>query len=270
MPPKKKETDDVEKKARAIIRVKSPADWSRLIDEARSQHWRRLQITIQIREWLLAGKPASLDAASAMLRARGLEDQIEAVADIEDPLLREQAAQRIASDEGLCEFSRRAGVPGLWFPANNIKAGIKENWSVLGLMNDIRGSRKAIAEGVFVFCANSDSVPAAERDWVFLTDDMFPPVHVAVSHSIGPKGPVSSIKRHEYLVRPRIAFDLYVAHFASVETKLSDDDLAKTLIHFGEHGLGACRSQGFGKFDLLEVREIEAAATTPTNVRAAS
>jgi hypothetical protein len=264
---KKTEGDKTEKKARTIIRAKTPHAWSTLIQEQREKHWRRLQVTIQVREWLMAGKPASLDAANAMLKARGLEDQMEAVADIEDPHLREQAAERIAQDEGLCEFSRRPGRPGIWMPANNIKAGFKENWSVLGLMKNVIGSRKAIAEGVFVFCADSWEKPTEERDWVYLGEAPAG-IHTSVSHSTGPKGPVSSIKRNEYVVRPRISFDVYVAQFAAVEEKLSDDDIAKAFIHFSEHGLGACRSQGYGKFDLVEVRELGMTESVPTTVAA--
>jgi hypothetical protein len=265
-----KEVKD-EKPKRTIVRVKSKHDWGALILKARDNHWRRLQVTVQIDEWLMAGKPANLDAAKAMLKARGLEDHVEAIAEIEDPELKAQAIERVKTDEGLCEFSRRPGKPGLWIPANNIKAGFKENWSVLGLMNEVRGSRKAIAEGVFIFCANSWSMPREERDWIFVGDepaihpDTRLPYHTAVSHSQGPKGPVSSIKRHEFVVRPHIAFDMYVAQYASVEDKLSDDDIAKALVHFQEHGLGACRSQGFGKFTLVSVEELEKTEATPAS-----
>jgi hypothetical protein len=260
-----------EKPKRAIIRVKTPHDWGALIQKSRDKHWRRLEVTLQLREWLVAGKPKSLDAANAMLKARGLEEHIEAVAEIEDPEVKAQAIERVRTDEGLCEFSRRPGKPGLWLPANNIKAGFKENWSVLGKMNDVRGSRKAIAEGVFIFCANSWATPPEDRDWIYLGAETAlgindgNPFFTAVSHSVGPKGPVSSIKRHEFVVRPLIAFDMYVAQYAAVEEKLSDDDIADALVHFCEHGLGACRSQGYGKFDLVQVRELESTSTTPAS-----
>ena len=268
-PKKKPASDDATVPARTTIRAKTPQDWSSLIRKASDDHWRRLRVTIQVREWLMAGKPASLDAANAMLKARGLEDHMEAVADIEDPHERAQAAERVAVEEGLCEFSRRPGKPGLWIPANNIKAGFKENWSVVGLMNTVRGSRKAIAEGVFIFCADSWEMPTAERDWIYVgPDDPKPLVHTSVSHSIGPKGPMSSIKRNEYVVRPIISFDMYAANASSVDDKLDDADIAKALVHFAEHGLGACRSQGYGKFDIVEVREVSGATAKPDSIAA--
>ena len=246
---------------RTIIRAKSTTEWSRLLKKAEEGAWRKLRVIIQLREWLMAGKPASLDAANAMLKARGLEDQMEAVADIVDPDERAKAAERIATDEGLCEFSRRQGRPGIWMPSNNIKAMLKENWSVLGLRQKVRGSRGALAEGLFVWGVAPSHVDAndpVEREWVYLGQEPTG-VHTAVSHSIGPSGPVHAIKRHEYVDKARIEFDVIIASANSVNEKISDDELAATLVHASEHGLGACRSQGFGRFHIVSVEEIDAA-----------
>ena len=255
MKTKEKETNPAAKAGRVVIRVKDSSAWGALLSKARDEHWRRLRVEIQIREWIMAGKPASLDAANAMLKARGLEDYIEAAADIEDPDLRAQAAERVMTDEGLCEFARRPGRNGVWIPSNNIKAGFKENWSVLGLRKEVRGSRGALAEGLFVTAADVDAEPSEELDWISLGDAPSG-IHVKISHTNGPTGPQSSINRVEYVKRPRIAFAIAIANTKAVAEKISDDEIAATLIHFGEHGLGACRSQGFGKFDVVDVREV--------------
>jgi len=242
------ESDGVRKLT--VVRRKEPFDWGGALKKAQEEHWRRLVVTIQVREWLMAGKPASLDAAKAMLKARGLEDAIEAV-DISDPEKLKAAAEEV-QDEGLCEFSRREGKSGIWFPTNNIKAGLKENWSVLGYRVEHRGSRGALAEGVFVFSVQPPDAPTAERDWIALGAGP-DGVHTAVTHSIGPRGPISSIKRHEYLVRPRLVFEVAIAH--AVAEKLPDEAFADMLVHMGEHGVGACRSQGYGRFDIVAIEE---------------
>lgn len=242
---------------RVIVRAKDPTAWAGLLKQAQQQAWRTLRIEIQVRDKLLAGKPASLDAAQAMLKARGLEDMMATAEDIVDPTEREQAAERIKKDEGLCEFVRREGKPGLWMPANNIKAGFKENWSVLGLRVAVRGSRGALAEGLFV--AGVGDTPE-ERDWIYVGSESDVKVHTAVSHTTGASGPQSSIKRHEYVTRPKIVFDVMMATAKAVADKISDDELAQTITHYGEHGLGACRSQGFGKFDVIAIQEIVANA----------
>lgn len=274
----KKKTDE-EKKAddekaaaapkRVIIRAKTPMEWGKLLTTAREEHWRLLRIEIQVRDKLLAGKPANLDAANAMLKARGLEDHMETAEMITDPAARKEAAEKIAKDEGLCEFSRRDGKAGIWMPSNNVKAGLKENWSVLGLRVAVRGSRGALAEGLFVSGAIKDIDDAVERDWIYLGEKP-DGVEVAVAHTVGPSGPVSSIKRHEYVVRPKIVFDVMITNANSVSDKISDDELAKTLVHFQEHGLGACRSQGFGKFDVTAVQEVSRGTGTGPLAEAAA
>lgn len=245
------ETKPDAKPTRVVVRAKTPMEWQGLLSTAAANHWRKLRIEIQIRDRILAGKPASLDAANAMLKARGLDDFVASAEDITDPTERAEAAATIATDEGLCEFARRSDRPGIWIPSNNVKAGIKENWSVIGLRLDVRGSRKAIAEGIFVAGPGG----TGESDWIYLGEKPTG-VMTGVAHTTGPMGPMSSIKRNEFVERPLIAFDLMIANAKSVSERISDDELAQTLVHFGEHGLGACRSQGFGRFDVVSVSEV--------------
>lgn len=258
MPPKKK-TDTAEgaEPRRVTISRKSPMQWMALMDEVKKDHWRTLRVTIQLREWLMAGKPARLDAAQAMIKARGLEDVVEAKMEaITDPVERAKMADQV-SDEGLCEFHRREGKTGIWLPTNNLKASLKEGWSVLGLRMSERGSRGALAEGVFVFSVPPEGADPSERDWIYLGEKP-DGVHTAVSHTTGPSGPVSSIKRHEYVIRPRFTYDIAIA--SAVAEKLPDDGMARTLLHQGEHGVGACRGQGFGRHDVVSIVELGAEA----------
>lgn len=239
---------------KATITRKAPADWAALLGKAAADHWRTLRVTIQIREKLMAGKPAKLDAERAMIKARGLEDVLEAQ-EVTDPNARAELAEEV-KDEGLCEFYRREGKPGLWMPSNQVKACLKENWSVLGFRVEHRGSRGALAEAVFAFGPDP-----ADREWILLraadADGRAAPdgVDTSVCHTTGPKGPMASIKRNEYLLRPQIVFIVQIAR--AIEEKLPDDAFAQTLYHASRHGLGANRSQGFGTFDITGVEEID-------------
>lgn len=248
MPKKAADKTETDAPKRVIVRAKDNTQFMGLIKKAQDEHWRVLRVEIMLREWMLAGKPASLDAANAMLKARGLDDHIEAVADITDPTDRAAAAERVASTDSLCEFTRRPGKNGIWMPSNNVKAGLKENWSVLGLRMDVRGSRGALAEGMFVVGVGAPD----DKEWIRVGDQPSG-VYTNVAHTTGPSGPVSSIKRHEYVDKAPLAFDIMIANVKNVADKISDDELAKTLVHFQEHGLGAGRSQGFGKFDVVSV-----------------
>lgn len=246
-------TTDTPAATRVIVRAKNDSDWRGLLVIAAEQHWRTIRVEIQIRDRILGGKPSSLDAAQAMLKARGLEEFMAQAEDIVDPTARALAAERVAADEGKCEFSRRLDKPGIWIPSNNIKAGLKENWSVLGLRNQVRGSRGAMAEGMFVV-GPGDST---ESDWVYIAEKP-DGVQQGVAHTTGPSGPIAAIKRNEFVLRPRIVFHIMIANANAVSDKIGDDELAKTLVHFAEHGLGANRSQGYGKFDIVSVGELVA------------
>ena len=246
------------KKQRVEIRPKNAMQWGELLQTAKSEHWRTLRVSIQIREWMLAGKPASLDVAEKMLKARGLEDQIEALPT--DEAGRAEKAEEVVL-EGLCEFFRRPGKlgpdgkEGIWFPTNHLKAGIKENWSVLGLRNEIRGSRGAIAEGLFVYAAVPPGTPTDELDWIWLGEAP-KGQHTAIAHTMSPKGPVHSLKRHEYVEKVTFSFDVAIARVLLEADKIPDEKFAAMITHWAEHGMGACRSQGFGKFDILEIKDV--------------
>ncbi len=234
--------------AQTVVRKKrSTQDWMKLKTDAEGEHWRKIKVTIKFRGRLHAGKPKSLNATEAMLKARGLEDAIEAV-NVDDPNALAAAAET-AADGGLCEFDRREGKPGIWFPANNLKAMLKENWSVLGYRVDYRGSRGALAEGVFVH-----SCDPLDRDWIRLGDAP-DDIEMNVSHTTGPSGAQSSIKRNEYLVGKEISFEIWQA--TAIANKLPDKALMDMLVHAQEHGTGANRSQGKGTFDIIDVSEID-------------
>jgi hypothetical protein len=92
-------------------------------------------------------------------------------------------------------------------------------------------------------------------DWIRIGDAP-DEVYEAVAHTMSMTGPVSSVKRHEVAKAPQLTFQVWIANAAAVADKISDDELAQCLTHFGEHGVGACRSQGFGRFDVVKVEEI--------------
>lgn len=228
------------------IRRKAGNEWDALLKKKAKDHWRVLKVVIQFREKLHGGQPAQLNAAEAMLKARGLESAIEAV-NIEDPnALAAAAATTI--NEGLSQFHRREGKPGIWFPANNVKAMLKENWSVLGYRVEYRGSRGALAEGVFVYSEDEN-----DGDWIYLGEKP-DGIDQNTVHTTGPSGPQSGIKRNEYMWQPRLTFLVKIS--IAISGKLPDEAIADMFVHAQEHGNGANRSQGTGKFDVISIEDI--------------
>lgn len=237
-------------KTPAIIQPKNRMQWDNLLKQVASNKWRRIRVKIQLRELLYGGQPRHLDAANAMLAARGLGDQIEAIPD--DPTARAEAAERV-SEEGICQFHRRPGKDGIWFPTNNLKACLKENWSVLGFRQAHLGSRVSIAEALFVYSVPPDGSPAVERDYIYLGPGP-DGIATSVCHSEIRGQKMASIKRNEFLKQPVLEFEIAIAR--EIVQKLPDESLAASLLHAAEHGLGASRSQGIGKFDILEMQDL--------------
>lgn len=234
----------------AVIQPKTRMAWAALIADIAAKKWRRIHVTIQVREKLLGGKPRNLDAAKAMVAARGLADTLEVVS--EEPGARAIAAAA-AAEEGINEFHRRPGMEGIWLPTNNIKAGLKENWSVLGYRREYIGSRVSLAEALFVYSVQPPASPSVERDYIYLGEKP-DGMDTSVCHSDIQGVRVSSIKRNEYVLRPVISFEIAIA--SEITQKLPDNALGAVLLHFGEHGLGAGRSQGPGKFDLISIEDV--------------
>lgn len=230
--------------------VKKGVNWGSLLETARREHWRKLLVTLRFRDRLHAGKPASLDGAKAMLKARGLEDQIEPLplGDAERAVVAEEVVQ-----EGLCEFTRRAGKSGIWFPSHHIKAGLKENLSVLKITQEKRGTKGEMAEGIFVYGVVPEGAESIERDWVYLGEGP-DGQDTSVTHSMTARGPITAIKRNEYVLRREISFE--VALSLRAVQKISPEDFVAVMVHFAEHGLGANRSQGIGKFDLVSIVDV--------------
>ncbi len=241
-------------KVPAIIQPKNRMQWDALLRDTAAKKWRTIQVTLKVRDRLLAGKPRMLDAATAMIKARGLEDTIEALP--EDPTARAAAAE-LAAQEGINEFHRRPGKAGIWVPTNNLKAGLKENWSVLGYRKEYIGSRVSLAEAMFVYSIQPPDAPSVERDYIYLGEKP-DGIVTSVCHSDIQGVRVASIKRNEYLDAPTISFEMRIA--SEITHKLPDEALAKVILHMAEHGIGASRSQGHGKFDIISIEDVGVAA----------
>jgi hypothetical protein len=226
------------------IEKKERVDWSALLGAARATHWKHMLVTIRFREQVHGGKPAALDAAKAMIKARGLEDQIVPLP--EDPEGREVAAEE-ASLSGLCEFYQREGRPGCWFPSNHLKAMFKENWSVLEFSRKVRGSKTKLAECLFCYGVNEE-----DREWLWM-GDIADGTDTRPCHTQTPQGKISTIKRNKFVEGVQISFVVRLAR--DVEHAVPDDYFAAMLVHAESHGFGANRSQGHGTFDLVDIKE---------------
>lgn len=146
-----------------------------------------------------------------------------------------EASERLANNQAV-GFKRGDG--GLYMESRTIKAMLKECTNVLfagerwGATK--KGPRSFLAERVFV---NPDKV------WLGTQEPTG--IELFIGHTSGPKGPQSNLTYYEYVERAAVDFEVMVVH-----DDVLNDHWPLLWLHAQENGLGALRSQGFGRFDV--------------------
>jgi hypothetical protein len=153
-----------------------------------------------------------------------------------------------AADHAWCGFAK---PDGLAIAGRQVKAGLKEAASILSGKTQIWGFKSKMADHVFV-----------EDDWVLLGVDEPSgmdegPVHVTSRFG----EPQTALKRHDYVERPQITFTIKAIDQPLKDKKKNDIHpkayLQLCLELLQELGLGANRSQGWGRFDVVSCEAID-------------
>ncbi len=147
----------------------------------------------------------------------------------------------------------------LCFWHGNVKSMLKEAFAALGLCEpSTRGKQKLYkyakqhnlqvavhVEPLRPVFVNGDGEPMTEPDGAI----------DKVKHVKGPHGEkISALGRHDYLERPEMIFSLRWLKDGPFDMK----DMEKAAQLSQDVGLGASRSQGFGKFDVLAFDVVKA------------
>lgn len=209
---------------------------------------------IQFRNYILGGIPKSPDVIEGWLRTKaGITNEEELRQKMVSTLL-ELGAEidpTWSYEEMVAASKKLAGVrstngfkinkDGLYIEDRQIKAAIKEAVNILFAGDrwgkTRKGPRSFTAERVFIDPQPAISLGKKEPDGVELM----------MVHAITPQGPRSSLAYHEYVDKPHLAFDVMVAQDA-IDHELWP--MIWTLCQ--ENGLGAARSQSYGRFDVVK------------------
>ena len=197
--------------------------------------WIRYSVKLQVRDKLIGGYPKNPEAEEAMLRARGLEDLIPKRPDPVDMTDEERTAAKEAGiNKSWTGF--KANGNGLYLESRNIKAMLKEAANVMKAVLEIKNMKSKLAERVFV-----------EPAEIYFGKHKPDGVETRIVHAMTMQGPRSSLKFCDYLLQPEIAFELRVLN----DGVIKEEHLRTLLEYAQENGLGADRSQDFGKFDTV-------------------
>jgi CRISPR/Cas system CSM-associated protein Csm4 (group 5 of RAMP superfamily) len=150
-----------------------------------------------------------------------------------------EAIDQVATEKEANGF-KRDPEHGLYVEGRQIKAMLKEATNILYAGDrwgkTQKGPKAFLAERVFV-----------RQDRVYLGRMEPDGRHLAIGHVSGAGGQRSTLTYHEFCERSELAFDIIVANDA-VEEKFWPE----LWILMQENGLGALRSQGYGRFDIEE------------------
>lgn len=225
------------------------------------------QATLVFRDKIMGGTPKDPKIIMAWLRTKTSitdEQELQAVmrrtlielgADVPQNATYDQlveASEKLANRQAV-GFKR--DERGLYVEARAIKAMLKESVSILFPYQKKDGkwgvtqkaARAYLAERVFV-----------DPDKVYLDVSEPSGVDLFIGHTTGPKGPQSNLTLYEYVHRPTITFDVKVA-----EDGVDVKKWPTIWAHAQENGLGALRSQGFGRFDIEGFKRIRGGVSVP-------
>jgi len=228
------------------------------------------RITITLNDWIMGGIPKSpdvienwiafhlkdshrLDQLAAKTEAAiGLAkpDQGQAVAEhqlaMSSPELTDEQMQSI-QEYNWCGFHHNAD--GLYLEGRCIKAMLKESANILRRKMDLTALKARVAERLFV----SDYT-------VSLGVNEPSGSHQGVVHAMTPQGKISALSRTDYVTKPKMSFTIKILDEPLVDKakkfQFTPMALLELLLDYSTSiGVGAKRSQGFGRFtvDNIEV-----------------
>ena len=223
--------------------------------------YERYRVTLKIREKLFGGVPKNPDLIEAWVKARtGYDDEL-TKAQTKEAL--ETQTEEIAAGSGMWTGFASDDV-GIFLHTRNVKAMFRESSTLLGITQKKRGSKQIIQHGFEVKgCVVKNSKLATSESHVyFMKDDNIlavpdgseeGPIHVMTA-----QGPRTALKRQDFVEEAMLAFDVWILKTESAEKRhLGEKDLHHMLTHAQENGLGASRSQGNGKFDVIEISRLD-------------
>jgi hypothetical protein len=218
------------------------------------------RLKLQVRSKILGGTPRDPKIIQAWIKTKaGITKEAE-IKEMMIRTLQEQGVDNIHSDnsleeinEAVAKISKDMGVNGfkkddngIYIESRQVKAMLKEAVAILfPYQAEKWGATKKAPKSFF-----TERVFPTE-DKIYLGKKEADGIHQVIGHLKTPQGPRSAISYYEYAEQPVIEFDLKIL-------RDSDEiDWEDVLEYAGENGLGASRSQGNGRFDVLSFKKIK-------------
>lgn len=207
---------------------------------------RKFLIKIRFREHVHGGVPRTEEMIQKWLEARVKKGIL--AGPEKDRIAAETAAEVEIEEKTEAAWSGfKRDSWGIYLEARQVKSGLREAASALGIIKQKRGFRQEIQHLLFVepphIALSRGGVQLAEPDGY----------EEGVVHAWTQQGKISAIKRNDFAGQVECEFTVRLV--AVPGQKLTREDLERMLILMQDGGLGANRSQGQGTFDVLAFDE---------------
>ena len=196
--------------------------------------WTKWKVALRINR-IYGGQPVRPDVYDKWLEMRGFRP-----AEIKAKIEEARAAGTITDeDEGRGCTTFPANDDGPYLDAYQVKAMMREAMTVTGMAKKHRGLRQALQHGVFV---SPQEIPLG-RD--------IEGAEEKIVHAMTPKGKIAAFQRSDFIVDADVEFEVKTCSPMFFQTTLT------TLLEVGsEIGLGANRTRGKSKFEVLEIEKM--------------
>lgn len=175
----------------------------------------------------------------------------------------EEASRAVAQTRETTGFKQ--DEHGLYIEQRQVKAALKESTNILFSGERWGATRRTNAKGESVAAYQGKAPRAFLAERVFVSPEhislgTFEPdgVELMIGHIVGPQGPRSTLGYHQYVLRAQLTFDVLV-----MRNCIEDEHWYEIWTHAEENGLGALRSQGYGKFDLESFDRVDLLEEAP-------
>jgi hypothetical protein len=203
----------------------------------------RYRVTIKIRERICGGTPRDRAMIEAWVKARTGHNDDETLAQIAEAESVTAAAET-AAEKMWCGFP--TDERGLFVWSRQIKALLRECATVLGITKAKRGSRQIVQHGFEI-------VGPDHASRVYLGVKEPTGTEERAIHVMTAQGPRTALKREDFVEGCTLSFEVRILKTAAQETRhLGEAEVTRMITFAQENGLGASRSQGHGKFDVIE------------------
>ncbi len=219
----------------------------------------KYRIRLAFRDRVFGGYPKNRELIRSWIKSRTGHD---------DEQTDKQVAEAEAALEGqLLEESTWTGFPrdevGVYLDSRAVKAMLRECFSVARIFVQKPGTKQIFQHALVVDgLQNQDRIYLEREDGTHLGEpdgNIERPIHPDTA-----QGKRSALKRADYAERVEVEFLLRVLKTHPQEGRhIGRDELELALVIGQEDGLGADRSQGFGRFDVIKFDRLDSDEDAP-------